>query len=175
MSKFLCTLIASLIVLFCNAQNVGIGTTTPTQKLDVAGPVRTTELMVTTGSAYDVLKKTSGDHTAFSKGHGGLGMNYIIAINGLFPPNGGTATGYNDVIIGEVRLFAGNYAPSGFMFCQGQLLPVAGNEALFTIIGTLYGGNGVTNFALPDLRGSVPVSVGTPAAGATWDLGEKVD
>jgi microcystin-dependent protein len=59
--------------------------------------------------------------------------------------------------VGEIRLFGGNFAPSGWAFCDGQLLAIADNEALFSLIGTTYGGNGQTTFALPDLRGRVPV------------------
>ena len=59
--------------------------------------------------------------------------------------------------IGEIRMFAGNFAPAGWMFCEGQLLPISENEALFQLIGTTYGGNGETNFALPDLRGRLPL------------------
>src|SRR6202008_1016087 len=55
--------------------------------------------------------------------------------------------------IGEIRMFAGNFAPAGWMFCEGQLLPISENEALFNLIGTTYGGDGQTTFALPDLRG----------------------
>jgi microcystin-dependent protein len=62
--------------------------------------------------------------------------------------------------IAEIRMFAGNFAPRGWAFCQGQLLSIAQNTALFSIIGTTYGGNGQTTFALPDLRGRVPVGVG---------------
>lgn len=63
--------------------------------------------------------------------------------------------------IGEIRMFAGNFAPAGWMFCNGQLLPIAENQALFNLIGTTYGGDGVTTFALPDLRGRVPVHQGS--------------
>lgn len=62
--------------------------------------------------------------------------------------------------IGELRLFAGNFEPAGWMFCAGQLLPISENEALFQLIGTTYGGDGETTFALPDLRGRVPVHQG---------------
>jgi microcystin-dependent protein len=62
-----------------------------------------------------------------------------------------------DAYIGEIRLFAGNFAPRNWAFCQGQLVPIAQNTALFSILGTTYGGNGQTNFALPDLRGRVPI------------------
>jgi microcystin-dependent protein len=62
--------------------------------------------------------------------------------------------------VGEIRMFAGNFAPSGWMFCEGQLLPISENETLFQLIGTTYGGDGESTFALPDLRGRVPVHQG---------------
>ncbi|TPJ79053.1 phage tail protein [Mesorhizobium sp. B2-6-2] len=62
--------------------------------------------------------------------------------------------------IGEVRMFAGNFAPAGWMFCEGQLLPISENEILFQLIGTTYGGDGESTFALPDLRGRVPLHQG---------------
>src|SRR5690349_5788055 len=62
--------------------------------------------------------------------------------------------------VGEIRMFAGNFAPAGWMFCEGQLLPIAENETLFVLIGTTYGGDGESTFALPDLRGRVPIHQG---------------
>jgi len=62
--------------------------------------------------------------------------------------------------VGEIRLFAGNFAPAGWMFCDGQLLPISENETLFQLIGTTYGGDGQSTFALPDLRGRVPIHFG---------------
>jgi microcystin-dependent protein len=62
--------------------------------------------------------------------------------------------------VGEMRMFAGNFAPAGWMFCAGQLLPISENETLFNLIGTTYGGDGQTTFALPDLRGRLPVHFG---------------
>ena len=62
--------------------------------------------------------------------------------------------------VGEIRMFAGNFAPAGWMFCDGQLLPISENETLFTLIGTTYGGDGQSTFALPDLRGRVPIHQG---------------
>jgi microcystin-dependent protein len=62
--------------------------------------------------------------------------------------------------IGEIRIFAGNFAPAGWMFCEGQLLPISENDALFTLIGTTYGGDGQETFALPDLRGRIPIHFG---------------
>lgn len=65
-----------------------------------------------------------------------------------------------DPYIGEIRMFGGNFAPSGWAFCQGQLLPISENDALFSLIGTIYGGDGQSTFALPDLRGRLPVHQG---------------
>ena len=62
--------------------------------------------------------------------------------------------------IGQITLFAGNFAPRGWAFCQGQLLSIAQNTALFSLLGTTYGGNGQTTFGLPDLRGRVPMGMG---------------
>ena len=62
--------------------------------------------------------------------------------------------------IGEIRMFAGNFAPAGWMFCEGQLLPISENETLFNLIGTTYGGDGQSTFALPDLRGRLPIHQG---------------
>ncbi|NOT56941.1 MAG: phage tail protein, partial [Deltaproteobacteria bacterium] len=66
----------------------------------------------------------------------------------------------SDPFIGEIIMFGGNFAPRGWAFCNGQLLSIAQNTALFSILGTTYGGDGRTTFALPDLRGRVPVHAG---------------
>jgi microcystin-dependent protein len=62
--------------------------------------------------------------------------------------------------VGEIRMFAGNFAPAGWMFCEGQLLPISENETLFQLIGTTYGGDGQSTFGLPDLRGRIPLHQG---------------
>ena len=62
--------------------------------------------------------------------------------------------------VGEIRMFAGNFAPAGWLFCEGQLLPISENETLFQLIGTTYGGDGQSTFALPDLRGRLPIHQG---------------
>jgi microcystin-dependent protein len=62
--------------------------------------------------------------------------------------------------VGEIRIFAGNFAPAGWMFCEGQLLPISENETLFNLIGTTYGGDGQSTFALPDMRGRLPIHMG---------------
>jgi microcystin-dependent protein len=78
----------------------------------------------------------------------------------------------SDQFIGEVRPFACNFAPSGWAFCQGQLLAISQNTALFALLGTFYGGNGTTNFALPDLRGRVGLKYGTDPSGNIYSIGE---
>lgn len=78
----------------------------------------------------------------------------------------------SDQFIGEVRPFACNFAPSGWAFCQGQLLSISQNTALFSLLGTNYGGNGISNFALPDLRGRVPMHYGTDPVGNVYSIGE---
>lgn len=62
--------------------------------------------------------------------------------------------------VGEIRIFAGNFAPAGWQFCEGQLLPISEHETLFQLIGTTYGGDGQSTFALPDLRGRLPIHMG---------------
>src|SRR6266567_1580548 len=62
--------------------------------------------------------------------------------------------------VGEIRMFAGNFAPAGWMFCEAQLLPISENETLFQLIGTTYGGDGESTFALPNLQSAVPVHQG---------------
>lgn len=75
--------------------------------------------------------------------------------------------------IGEIRMFAGNFAPTGWALCDGQVLPIAENDALFTLIGTTYGGDGQETFALPDLRGRIPIHSGTSQSGISYTIGEQ--
>src|SRR6186997_452380 len=74
--------------------------------------------------------------------------------------------------VGEIRMFAGNFPPVGWMFCDGQLLPISENETLFQLIGTTYGGDGESTFGLPDLRGRLPIHQGDNQ-GSTFALGEE--
>ncbi len=75
--------------------------------------------------------------------------------------------------LGEIRMFAGNFAPRSWALCQGQLLPISQNSALFSILGTTYGGDGRTTFALPDLRGRAPVSQGRGPGLSDYRLGQR--
>jgi microcystin-dependent protein len=76
----------------------------------------------------------------------------------------------SEPFIGEIKMFGGNYAPQGWAFCDGSSLPISQNDALFSLIGTTYGGDGQQSFNLPDLRGRVPVHRGT-LQGVTYQLG----
>jgi microcystin-dependent protein len=79
-----------------------------------------------------------------------------------------------EAYIGSIVMFAGNYAPEGWAFCQGQILPINQYQALFSILGTTYGGNGSTNFALPDLRGRAPIGMGQGPGLTPVNLGQPV-
>jgi microcystin-dependent protein len=74
--------------------------------------------------------------------------------------------------VGEIRMFAGNFAPNGWMFCEGQTLPISENDVLFNLIGTTYGGDGQETFNLPNLASRVPIHMGTGPDGTTYQLGE---
>ncbi len=74
--------------------------------------------------------------------------------------------------VGEIRMFAGNFAPNGWMFCEGQTLPISENDVLFQLIGTTYGGDGEETFNLPNLASRVPMHMGTGPDGTTYQIGE---
>lgn len=74
--------------------------------------------------------------------------------------------------VGEIRMFAGNFAPNGWMFCEGQTLPISENDVLFQLIGTTYGGDGEETFNLPNLSSRVPIHMGTGPDGTTYQIGE---
>ena len=74
--------------------------------------------------------------------------------------------------IGEIRMFAGNFNPNGWAFCDGQLLPISENEALFQLIGTMYGGDGESTFALPNLQSRIPLHFGTGPDGINYQQAE---
>lgn len=74
--------------------------------------------------------------------------------------------------VGEIRMFAGNFPPVGWMFCDGQLVPISENEVLFQLIGTTYGGDGEETFALPNLQSRIPIHMGTGGEG-TYVIGES--
>src|SRR5258708_24048194 len=75
--------------------------------------------------------------------------------------------------LAEIRIFTGNFAPVNWALCAGQLMSIAQNTALFSLLGTTYGGDGVTTFALPDLRGRVPLSQGQGPGLSNYDMGQR--
>ena len=79
----------------------------------------------------------------------------------------------SEPFVGEIRMFAGNFAPRGWAFCDGQLLAVSQNDALFSLLGTTYGGDGRTTFGLPDLRGRIPIHAGHGPGLSERRLGSK--
>lgn len=101
-----------------------------------------------------------------------IALNYLIATSGLYPTrDGGAGFDQSTPTLGQIVEFAGNFAPSGYVFANGQLLSINQNQALFSLLGTQYGGNGTTNFALPDLRGRTVVGAGT-YNGQTYNVGD---
>jgi microcystin-dependent protein len=79
----------------------------------------------------------------------------------------------SEPFVGEIRMFGGNFAPRGWAFCDGQLLAVSQNDALFSLLGTIYGGDGRTTFGLPDLRGRIPIHAGSGPGLSPRRLGAK--
>lgn len=79
----------------------------------------------------------------------------------------------SDPFVGEIRMFAGTFAPRGWALCDGQLLSVSGNDALFSLFGTIYGGDGRSTFGLPDLRGRLPIHVGSGPGLTPRQIGSK--
>lgn len=121
-------------------------------------------------------------NTQFPSGVGGLdqtfdnlqpslNLRYMIALQGAFPSRGGSDSD-SEPFVGQVALFAGAVAPPGWAFANGQFLSISSNTALFSLLGTNFGGNGLTNFQLPDLRGRVPIGAGAGPGLTPRDLGE---
>ena len=104
--------------------------------------------------AKSLALASTGGGQAFNNMQPYLVMNYCIALSGIFPTPNDTP------FLAEVRLFGFNYAPVGWSQCNGQLLPINSYQALFALLGTTFGGNGTTNFALPDLRGRAAIDFG---------------
>jgi microcystin-dependent protein len=102
-----------------------------------------------------------------------LALNYIIATSGIFPSQGGGSGTTDEPLLGQIDLFAGNFAPDGWALCNGQLLPIAQDQALFAILGTTYGGNGQTTFALPNLQDNIAVGNGQGPELSPWNLGDR--
>ena len=118
---------------------------------------------------------TTGGGAPVGNDQPSLALNYLIAISGIYPSNGGSGSSFDPTAetLGQISEFAGNFAPSGWSLANGQLLPISSNTALFSILGTQYGGDGRTNFALPDLRGRTLLGVGTGPDGV-FTVGDRL-
>jgi microcystin-dependent protein len=106
-------------------------------------------------NAVKITIGNAGGNLSFNNRSPYLAVNYIIAIYGVFPSRNSA-----DPFIAEIIMFAGNFAPRGWAYCDGQILAISSNTALFSILGTTYGGDGRTTFGLPDLRGRSAIHVG---------------
>ena len=113
---------------------------------------------------------SAGGGAAIDNMQPSLALNYLVATSGAFPSFDSGLDG-EALYLGEVVSFAGSFAPTGFAFADGQLLSISQNSALFSILGTTYGGNGITNFALPDLRGRTIIGTSAGIA-AGFQIGE---
>jgi len=129
------------------------------------------------------LEQQLDDHATDTRAHPGpvhtLGLRYVISLSGAFPSRslelpGDPGTELSSApLLGGVGLFAGAFAPRGWAFCEGQLLPISENESLYSILGTTYGGDGRVDFALPDLRSRAVLGVGARSGLDPVDLGQE--
>ena len=145
-----------------NNGKVGIGLTNPSVELEVNGEIKTNFLQIPTNAqdGYLLTSNEDGDATWESLPDNSVtpdkmvtvGVKYIIAHEGLYP------TPEREAMIGEIRIFAGTFIPSGWLECNGQLYSTSEYALLFSILGTQYGGNGTTTFGVPDLSNAVPIN-----------------
>ncbi len=117
--------------------------------------------------ARSALVQNSGGGQTQNNMQPWLGINHIIALQGLFPSRSAA-----DPFLAEIYMFAGNFAPRGYAMCDGQLLAIASYSAVFSLLGTTFGGNGSSTFALPDLRGRTAIHPGTGPGLSTRVLGQ---
>lgn len=142
-----------------------VGSSAPADAAEPAGARWATTPEPQYGSTAQVVMapgtvQPSGGSQAHENRPPYLALTYGIAVQGIFPSRGDDGEPAAPALVGEVRLFAGNYVPSGWAACTGQVLPVAQNTPLFALLGTAFGGDGRTTFGLPDLRDRTPVHVG---------------
>ena len=148
-----------------NAAIASAGTNVPTGNLYASGSFNLYGTPPNAPMNGAVVANVGGSQ-AHSNQQPYLAVNWIIALQGT-PPT------WEDAYIGQLMLVPYDFAPAGFAFCEGQLLPVAGNTALFSVIQTRYGGDGKTNFGLPDLRGAIPISGGQGPGLQHYTMGQK--
>jgi microcystin-dependent protein len=150
------------------AIGTGQGPGLPTQDLGEVTGTETRTLTINQIPAHDHTLPQGGNTLntgggqPFDNMQPTTGLNYIIALEGIYPSQSSVQplVASAEPYIGEVDLFAGNFAPRGWALANGQLLAISQNTALFSLLGTTYGGNGQTTFALPDLRGRISLGMG---------------
>jgi microcystin-dependent protein len=146
-------------------------TTLWNNKMDVDLNAGANELMTFDGTnwvAKGAKVYNSGGSLAQNNMQPWIAVNYIIALDGTFPSRSST-----NPLIAEIIMFGGNFAPRGWALCNGQILPIAPNSALFSLLGTTYGGDGRTTLALPDMRGRTVIHPGTGPGLSSRRLGAK--
>lgn len=172
MKKIFIAAVALMGLVTLHAQNVGINTNTPQATLDVNGSTKTNSLTVANGGNQTdfLVKSNANGQVGFRKGHGAVaGIRYMICIEGIFPFQGMQIS--SDPYVGELRMCAlldSTRIPVGWLLCEGQVLPINQYTALHSLIGSGFGGDGITTFALPDLRGAAPLGPGNG-----WSFGQK--
>jgi len=131
-------------------------------------------LLTTLSSAHAVVVGDTGGGQPHSNMQPSLGINHIIALTGIYPSRDKGEGVKGEPFLGEITLFAGDFAPRGWAFCDGQLLPIDQYQPLYALLGTTYGGDGRTTFALPDLRGRTPIHPGSGPGLTNRRLGERL-
>ena len=118
--------------------------------------------------AKNAVISNTGANQAMNNMQPYLAVTYIIALQGLYPSRSS-----DNPFIAEIIMFGGNFAPRGWAYCDGQLLPISSNSALFSILGTTFGGDGRTTFALPDMRGRTAIHAGRGNGLSSYRIGER--
>ena len=161
-------------------QTISFETTTNTVTLTDGGSFVLENVVLPAGTAPNDFMVYNGTHwvAASLNNTGGseyvdirqpyTAISYIIALQGIYPSRNGP-----EPFIGEISMFGGNFAPRGWAFCDGQLLAISQNAALFSLLGTTYGGDGRTTFALPDLRGRAAIHHGQGPGLSDIRLGQR--
>ena len=161
----------------CGRAPVGVGSTQTVDLGDTVGTeqaslsVNQTPAHLHTIDSISIATGITGGNAQINNEQPVIGLHYIIATSGIYPSRDGSGT-EDEPMFGQISLFAGNFAPDGWEFCNGQLKPIAQNNALFSILGTYYGGDGRTNFALPNLDNTLAVGTGTGPGLSSWSIGE---
>jgi microcystin-dependent protein len=136
---------------------------------NTVGAVYGTDMSFTVSDTSPISSAPAGGGQPFDIRQPSLELNYIICTNGIYPSR---AAGLS-ALLAEVRLFAGNFAPAGWSFCQGQVFSISNNTALFSLLGTTYGGNGTNTFMLPDFRSLTIVHPGQGPGLSQWFPGAQ--